>query len=164
MYARRVLSPLSPSSTLPYLSTKSQEVAQVGPRLPILLAQSPKCRDDRHVPLSLTKGPFAHVWQLRVLGTQVDKSAACETGYQRDPDTVSWPAGQEQASVFPLPAATPAQVEKTQLECGRVSACYCQVTCTLAKSTRLRSLSIWLICDVFCSTARAACARWLRDV
>lgn len=37
-------------------------------------------------------------------------------------------------------------------------------TCTLAKSTRLRSLSIWLICDVFCSTARAACARWLRDV
>lgn len=39
-----------------------------------------------------------------------------------------------------------------------------KATCTLAKSTRLRSLSIWLIWDVFCSTARAAWARWLRDV
>lgn len=38
------------------------------------------------------------------------------------------------------------------------------LTCTLAKSTRLRSLSIWLICDVFCNTARAAWARWFRDV
>lgn len=37
-------------------------------------------------------------------------------------------------------------------------------TCTLAKSTRLRSLSIWLICAVFCSTARAAWARWFREV
>lgn len=37
-------------------------------------------------------------------------------------------------------------------------------TWTLAKSTRLRSLSIWLIWEVFCKTARAAWARWLRDV
>lgn len=38
------------------------------------------------------------------------------------------------------------------------------VTWTLAKSTRLRSLSIWLIWAVFCSTARAAWARWFKDV
>lgn len=37
-------------------------------------------------------------------------------------------------------------------------------TCTFAKSTRLRSLSIWLICAVFCSTARAAWARWFKEV
>ncbi len=41
---------------------------------------------------------------------------------------------------------------------------YTKHTCTLAKSTRLRSLSIWLIWEVFCRTARAACARWFRDV
>ena len=39
-----------------------------------------------------------------------------------------------------------------------------ELTCTLAKSTRLRSDSIWLIWEVFCSTARAAWARWFRDV
>ena len=33
------------------------------------------------------------------------------------------------------------------------------LTCTLAKSTLLRSANIWLICEVFCRTARAACAR-----
>ena len=34
----------------------------------------------------------------------------------------------------------------------------------LAKSTRFRSLSIWLIWEVFWRTARAAWARWFRDV
>ena len=38
------------------------------------------------------------------------------------------------------------------------------LTCTCAKSTLFRSLSIWLICEVFCRTARAACARWFSDV
>ena len=37
-------------------------------------------------------------------------------------------------------------------------------TCTLAKSTLLRSVSIWFICVVFCSTARAAWAKWLSEV
>lgn len=37
-------------------------------------------------------------------------------------------------------------------------------SCTLWKSTRLRSTSIWSICDEFWRTARAAWARWFRDV
>ena len=40
----------------------------------------------------------------------------------------------------------------------------CQITWTLAKSTLLRSLSIWLIWEVFCRTALAAWAKWLREV
>lgn len=37
-------------------------------------------------------------------------------------------------------------------------------TCTLVKSTRFKSVNIWLICEVFCKTALAAWAKWLRDV
>lgn len=48
--------------------------------------------------------------------------------------------------------------------CSSLKGCELRCTCTLAKSTRFRSLSIWLICEVFCRTARAAWARWFRDV
>lgn len=35
---------------------------------------------------------------------------------------------------------------------------------TLWKSTRFKSLSIWVICVVLCKTALAACAKWFSDV
>lgn len=38
------------------------------------------------------------------------------------------------------------------------------LTWTLAKSTLLRSVNIWLICEVFWRTALAAWAKWLSEV
>ena len=38
------------------------------------------------------------------------------------------------------------------------------LTWTFEKSTRLRSATIWLICEAFWRTARAAWARWLSEV
>ena len=66
-------------------------------------------------------------------------------------------AGGSSASGFPCLPLVGEMPGRSHLHVG-------EVTCTLAKSTRLRSLSIWLIWEVFCSTALAACARWLRDV